>query len=122
MNEFFKDYLESYGYSFSRPMYESKGWKAIEKEGKTYILMNTLGVSEDDIEVSVDATEHPNKQLLSVSGKTHNELFDKDFSIGMKWLVSNPIKEIVKSFQDGLMTLEIEFQSPIKPSVTIRSK
>lgn len=118
---FFNDYLENTSYSFSRPWYERQGWYAIEKDEKTYILLNVLGVSEKDIDVTVDVSEQSGKHILSVKGKTHNDLIDKDFSVQMKW-ITNPIKEVVKSFENGIMTLEIEYETPIKPNVKVRNK
>ena len=118
---FFSDYLCNTSYSFSRPWYESKGWYSIEKDDKTYILLNVLGVSEKDIDITVDSSEQVNKKVLSVKGKTHNDLIDKDFSVQMKW-ITNPIKEVVKSFENGILTLELEYETPTKPIVNIRSK
>jgi len=120
-SNYFGDYLLNTFYSFSRPMYERTGWYATESEGNTYILVNTLGVAEKDIDVSVDASENPNKHVLSVKGRTHNDLIDKDFSIDMRW-ITNPVKEVHASFADGIMTLKLEFESPVKPSVKIVRK
>lgn len=121
-SDFFSDYFQNVGYGFSRPFYESKGWYAKEKDGKTFVVVNVLGINEKDIDVFVDSTDNPNKQQLSVSGKTHNELLDKDFSVNVKFLVSHPMKEVVKSFENGLLILEIEYDEPVKPNVSIRGK
>ena len=118
---FFNDCLENTSYSFSRPWYERKGWYAIEKEGKTFILVNVLGVAEKDVIVNVDSSIQSGKHLLSVNGKTHNDLIDKDFAIQIKW-VTEPLKEVVKSFENGIMTLELEYEKPVKPMVKIINK
>jgi len=122
VSDFFSDYLQNVGYGFNRPFYESKGWYAKEKDGKTFVVVNVLGVNEKDVDVSVNSTDNPNKQSLSVTGKTQNELLEKEFSVNVRFLVSHPMKEVVKTFENGLLILEIEYDEPVKPNVLIRNK
>lgn len=121
-SDFFEDILRQSSYGFNRPMYERKGWVSIEKDGKAFVFVNVLGINEKDIDVSVNSTDNPNHYLLSVSGKTKNELLDKEFSTEIQFTVFRPMKEVLKSVENGLLTLEIEFEEPVKPKVSIRNK
>lgn len=118
----FNNFFDSYFYSFNRPMYERSGWMAVEKDGKITLVVNALGVDPKDIDVTVENSDTATNQILVLSGKTHNAVLDKDFSISMKWNLYKRVREVVKSFDNGLVVLEVEFETPVKPSVLIRSK
>lgn len=118
----FNNFFDNYFYSFNRPMYERSGWMAVEKDGRVTIVVNALGVSPEDINITVENSETASNQILVLGGKTHNSILDKDFSISMKWNLYKGVREVVKSFDNGLVVLEVEFETPVKPSVLIRSK
>lgn len=108
-------------YSFKRPMLERKGWYSAEKDGKLVLLLNVLGVSKEDISIDISSAPN-NKQYLNVSGSTKNEFFDKDFSVKMQFLISEPMKDVTWDVKNGFLTMEITFQEPVKPSVNITRK
>jgi HSP20 family molecular chaperone IbpA len=110
-------------YSFSRPFYESDGFEAVEKDGKLYIVINALGISKENIQVSVETDpENANKQNLLVKGNTHNEVLDKEFSLTWKRYTLRPISQIDWELKNGLLTMEIAFKSPVKPDVLINQR
>jgi HSP20 family molecular chaperone IbpA len=116
------DYFINDSYSFRRPMLERVGYYEAEKDGKLFILVNALGVSKDDIEVDIQPTEFPNRQLIKISGETHDETFNKDFSIRIGFYVFKPMKSIDFTVSNGFLTLEIDFVEPVKPNVKITRK
>ena len=116
------DYFINDSYSFHRPMLERVGYFETEKDGKLFILVNALGVSKDNIEVDVQPTELQNKQLIKISGETHDETFDKDFSVRIGFYVFKPMKSVDWTVTNGFLTLEIEFIEPVKPNVKITRK
>lgn len=119
LNSFFNNVT----YSFSRPFYESRGYYAVEKDGKLFLVLNILGINENDLDVSVENDpDNVGWQILIVKGTTHNEILDKDFSLTWKRSTRKPISEIAKNVKDGLLTLEITFVEPVKPSVKIFDK
>lgn len=106
-------------YAFHRPMLERIGYYEMEKNGKLYLLVNALGISQDDVNVDVQPSEVHNRQVIKISGETYNQLFDKKFSIRLTFNVYKPMKKINKLVENGFLTLEIEFDEPVKPSVEI---
>jgi HSP20 family molecular chaperone IbpA len=116
------DWFTTNSYWFDRPMLERVGYYETEKDGKLYILVNALGVSKDDISVDVQPTEIENKQVIHISGKTHDDIFIKDFSAKISFVVYKKLKNIDWDVTNGFLTLEIEFVEPVKPNVTITRK
>ena len=108
-------------YMFGRPMLEKNGYYAQEKDGKLFVLLNVLGVDKQDIVVDTDLTPS-NQQILRVSGKTHDEVFNKDFTVRMNFILKNPMKSVDWTLKNGFMVLEISFVEPVKPSIKITSK
>ena len=109
-------------YFFNRMTKDMRPYTTIDKDdGKLHVLLNVLGVAKENIEVDVRPTDSSNRQLLVISGKTHNELIDKDYSVNMEFFVK-PLKTLEWDTKDGLMTLELVFEEPVKPQVDIRRK
>lgn len=112
-NDFFKEF-----YRFDRPFQEVQGYYITQNEDNNHIVcLNALGV--DPADITVEVIEEEGYQYLNVNGKTHNELLSKDFLVDFSFRVRKPIKRIVKSFSFGLLTLNIEYDSPIRPKVEI---
>ena len=105
-------------YFFHRPMLERQGYYWIEKEGKAFLLLNVLGVDDKDIDVQNNPASN-GKQCLTITGNTHNEVFNKDFSVKMSFIINEPMKEVKWKTSNGFMTLEITFEEPVKPAVKI---
>jgi len=109
-------------YRFNRATKDMNPAQIIEKDGKVFVLLNVLGVNKNDIFVEVKSAKSPYRHLLVVTGKTHNNLIDKDFSINISFVSHEPIKQIEWDTLDGLMTLTIEFNEPVRPEVKIIRK
>lgn len=97
-------------------------WYSHEKDGKLFLVIDVSGINPKDVEISV---KQPNKfsyYTLTVKGETFNELIDKTFKVNAEWIVREKIREIVKHFENGLLYLEIEFDTPAQPEVIIRER
>jgi len=115
------DFFTSDSYWFRRPFHESRGYQTIEKDGKLLVVMNALGVNKEDVNIDVDATDNPNIQLLKVSASTKNESLDKLFQFSTSFYVKS-LREVEWFLENGLLTVELTFNEPVKPSVKVISK
>lgn len=107
-------------YFFNRPVKDMTPYKMVEKEGKLVIILNTLGISPKDIDVEVE--DGTNIQFLKISGKTKNQMSDKEYSINMTFSVKKPMESVNWQSEDGLTYLEVKFLEPIKSKVLVNNK
>lgn len=114
----FASYLDGSNF-FRRPFYEQEGYAVKEKDGKMYLKVNVLGLGKDDLEIKVDSTENPNHQILTVKGEKNDDLFG-NFKVNNRFYLHKRMKTITPIIENGLLTLEIEFEEPVKPDVVIK--
>lgn len=115
-------YFDTPSYFFNRATKDMYPYKAIEKDGKLFIVTNTLGVSPDDISVEVKLADNRQYQIVSVSGSTKHEILEKEYNVNMNFKVFKDIKEVNWEAKDGLLTLEILFNEPVKPAIKVIRK
>ncbi|MFA5300333.1 MAG: hypothetical protein WC389_19285, partial [Lutibacter sp.] len=109
--------------AYTRPFYETKGSYTVEKDGKLFIVLNALGISKEDLTVEVENDQcYSGWQVLKVKGSTQNDVIDKNFSLTWSYSSPKPITKIEKTVKDGLVTLEVTFDEPVKPNVKILDK
>jgi HSP20 family molecular chaperone IbpA len=106
-------------YIFNRVTKDMTPTYMIEKDGKVFVLLNALGISKEDIQVEVKSTDNQNVQHLVVTGKTHNDVFNKDYTINMTFVSWKPMRTVEWDAKDGLVTIVVEYDEPAKPSVKI---
>jgi HSP20 family molecular chaperone IbpA len=109
-------------FSFDHPTKDMSPWCQVEKDGKLYLVVNALGISEEDISVEAKGTDRQNVSLLVISGKTFNETLERDYRTNAKFFIYRPMKHISWATKDGLLEIEIEFEEPVKPSVKITKR
>lgn len=116
---FTNDFLKQF-YGYTRPFHEVEGYHVKEeKDGSNTAFINALGVDPADISISVKS-EYPRTQVLSITGKTKNELWGEEFSVNLSFYVRKPpIKKITKSFRSGLLILKLEYDKPVQSEVLI---
>ena len=108
---------------FSRLTKDMQPWREVDKDGKQYLVLNFLGIDESDMDLKVEPTNEPWYPFkLTVCGKTHNDLLNTDYSTNMTFRLAKEPKDILYTLKDGLLTLEITYQEPVKPSVNISKK
>ena len=110
----FNDVIRDSGW-FSRPFKEvtSYEFKTLEN-GNGCLLVNALGINKNDIEVIVEASDSPNKQVLKVSGKS--ELFDEKFQINLAFTI-RPVNKIIQKLANGILYIELVWNKPVSPDI-----
>lgn len=112
------DFLKQF-YSYRRPFQEVEGYFVRGNEdGSSTVFINALGVDPKDVSVEV-RSEYPNTQILSVTGKTKDDVWDEEFSVNVSLYVRKPIRKVIKTFRAGLITLKVEYDNPTQPNVEI---
>lgn len=105
--------------NWTRPVYEATGYKIIPVDTGYQIVLNVLGIKEKDITIKVD------RGVLSVSGKTENELIKFTNSVNYKFNIENiknDLDEVKYEAQDGLMILTLVLKEPKENKVKITRK
>jgi len=105
--------------NWTRPVYEATGYKVIPVDAGYQIVLNVLGIKEKDITIKVD------RGVLSVSGKTENELIKFTNSVNYKFNIENiknDLDEVKYEAQDGLMILTLVLKEPKENKVKITRK
>lgn len=117
----FSDYFWPFGYTFSRPFYERVGYTETQKDGKSILLINFLGIDEKDVKVSV---ENGNRggHVLKIFGETKNEVLGETFRTDLSFSLVKTAKNVEYSLKNGLLQVEVEFDEPAKPQVKISRK
>jgi len=99
-------------------MLERQGWYSLEKDGKLLVLLNVLGIKEEDLVIEVKSAEN-NKEMICVNGSTKDDVFDKEFSVNMNFLVGKSMEQVKTNVKNGFLTLEISFKEPVASSVKV---
>ena len=71
-------WFDDSAYRFNRPMLERQGWYSKEKDGRLLVLLNVLGINEDDLNIEVTPADN-GREAISISGTTKDEVFDKEY-------------------------------------------
>jgi HSP20 family molecular chaperone IbpA len=105
--------------NWTRPVYEATGYKVIPIENGYQIVLNVLGIKEKDLTIKVD------NGVLSVSGKTENELIKFTNSVNYKFNVKDikeELEEVKYEAQDGLLILTLVVKESKENTVKITRK
>jgi len=105
--------------NWNRPVYEATGYKIIPGDNGSQIVLNVLGIKEKDIAIKID------RGILSVSGKTENELIKFTNSVNYKFNIDTikaELEEVKYEAQDGLMILTLILKEPKENKVKITRK
>jgi HSP20 family molecular chaperone IbpA len=110
-------------YFFNRcGIYDMHPYQAVEKDGNLIITLNTLGINPKDINVEAEEGDAYFPQYLKVSGKTLNELTGKEYNINMRLGIRKEIAGVDVESRDGLTYLQVKFNEPVKPKISISNK
>ena len=91
--------------------FEITGFSFFETEEKDEIyFINALGVRPEDIKIEVSRENLSTRKLITVVGETKNDLLREIFSVNMSFYVRKPLKGIYKSFENGLVILELIYK------------
>jgi HSP20 family molecular chaperone IbpA len=110
-------------YFFNRcGIYDMHPYKAVEKDGKLVVILNTLGIDAKDIHVEAEGGDEHFPQYLKVTGKTMNPITEEEHSINILLGVRKEVENVDWENKDGLTYLEVGFAEPIKAKISINSK
>lgn len=107
-------------YRFSRGLKDMIPTYVTEKDGKVVVVANVLGISDSDLNISVENSNVSGwKYMLWVRGKTYNEILDQEFEVNLPFTFNKEISQIERHLENGILTLHVSFEEPVKPSVKI---
>lgn len=102
--------------NWNRPVKESKGYTITGTEKGYQIVMNVLGIKEQDLTIKVE------KGVLSVQGKTENPLINFTNSVNYQFnidSIKNDLVEVKYDVADGLMILNLVLKQPKEKDIKI---
>lgn len=102
--------------SWNRPVREVKGYEIRRAEYGYLIIVNTLGIGEEDIEIGVE------NKILSLKGKTNNEKIMFENSVQYSWTLENlkeRVKEVRHESKNGLTLLHIHTEIEDVPAIKV---
>ena len=102
--------------NWSRPVMESQGYKIRKTEKGYTIIVNTLGISEDDLEVKLE------NKVLSLSGNTEIKELSFTNKVNYSWTteyMKDPIKKIRWESKNGLTLIYVETEQKKEPQIKV---
>lgn len=102
--------------NWSRPVMESQGYKIRKTEKGYTIIVNTLGISEDDLEVKLE------NKVLSLSGNTEIKELSFTNKVNYSWTteyMKDPIKGIRWESKNGLTLIYVETEQKKEPQIKV---
>ena len=110
-------------YRFTRNLKDMYPYEIIRKDNRATIIHNVVGLSKDDIKISLE--REGKIDYLVISGEKKNEITDKIYKVDSRFTIN--VDEITEEgieweVKDGLLYVYITFKKPEKPSIKIRYK
>ena len=110
-------------YRFTRNLKDMYPYEIIRKDNRATIIHNVVGLSKDDIKISLE--REGKIDYLVISGEKKNEITDKIYKVDSRFTIN--VDEITEEgieweVKDGLLYVYITFKKPEEPSIKIRYK
>lgn len=105
---------------FTRPVKDMSPYKVIRDTDKITIVVNTLGLSKDDVKVDFDADK-----ILTIKGETSLDdiTFNNIVNIGLSLAsLKQEIASIDYTVKDGLTYVNVNLKEREKPAIPINYK
>lgn len=98
---------------------DSHPYQIINGEGKDTVVINALGVDENDIKIEIKADKYnDDSNYLYIEGSTENEIAGTTYSFKNRFGINKlKVKEIQYYTKDGLLYIEINYVE--EPTVEI---
>ncbi len=95
----------------NRMIRDSHPYQIVNGEGKDIIIINALGVSEDDIKITLKPSKYDDRTTyLYIEGETDNKITGTKYSIENRFTINKlKVKEIKYSAKDGLLYIEVMY-------------
>lgn len=93
----------------NRMIRDSHPYQIVNGEGKDTIVINALGVSEDDIKITLKPSKYDDRTTyLYIEGETDNKITGTKYSIENRFTINKlKVKEIKYSAKDGLLYIDV---------------
>lgn len=110
-------------YRFTRNLKDMYPYEIVRKDNRATIIHNVVGLSKDDIKISLEREDKID--YLVISGEKKNEITDKIYKVDSRFTIN--IDEIAEEgieweVKDGLLYIYITFKKPETPNVKIKYK
>lgn len=103
----------------NRMIRDSHPYQIVNGEGYDTIIVNALGVAEEDIKLTIKPNRYDERTTyLYIEGETDNEITGTKYSIENRFTINKlKIKEIKYSAKDGLLYIDVIYND--EPSIEI---
>lgn len=93
----------------NRMIRDSHPYQIVNGEGKDTIIVNALGVAEEDIKITIKPNRYDERTTyLYIEGETDNLITGTKYSISNRFTINKlKIKEIIYSAKDGLLYIDV---------------
>ena len=106
-------------YNFSRPEKDMTPYTVVNKENKTILIHNVVGINKEDLKINTK-TENGEK-ILYISGQTKDEISGNDYSINSRFKVkAQAIQNIECECKNGLLYVTITYDKPTEEEIVIK--
>lgn len=110
-------------YRFTRNLKDMYPYEIVRKDNQATIIHNVVGLSKDDIKISLE--REGKIDYLVISGEKKNEITDKIYKVDSRFTIN--VDEITEEgieweVKDGLLYVYIAFKKPEKPDIKIKYK
>ena len=110
-------------YRFTRNLKDMYPYEIIRKDNRATVIHNVVGLSKDDIKISLE--REGKIDYLVISGEKKNEITDKIYKVDSRFTIN--LDEIATEgieweVKDGLLYVYVAFKEPEKPNVKIKYK
>jgi HSP20 family molecular chaperone IbpA len=125
-DDFERDFAKLFKLSFSnfnRPVKDMQPYKLIKTENGYILILNTLGVSKNDLSVKIGKEKGDPYAHLRVSGKTVMEKFqlENNVDLSIRLIIDEEIEDVVYEVKDGLTVVYLKLKKK-EPEVKIEAK
>ena len=103
----------------NRMIRDSHPYQIIKQEDKDTIVINALGVSEDDVKIQIKPSKYDDRTTyLYIEGETDNEITGTKYSISNRFTINKlKVQEIKYFAKDGLLYIDVLYKE--EPSIEI---
>lgn len=108
----------------NRMISDSHPYRIFKEKGKDNIVINALGIKEEDIKISLKDSQYDDRTtFLVIEGETENKITNTKYSISNRFTINKlKIKEIHYKSEDGLLYLEIVYNEEKEIDIPIYKK
>ena len=106
-------------YNFARPEKDMTPYTVVNKEDKTILVHNVVGINKEDLKITVK-TENGEK-VLYITGQTEDLVTENKYSVNSRFIVkAQAIKKIESECKNGLLYITISYNKPTEEEIEIK--